>query len=64
MEAMVVASLGFSIGITALMGLLYGFFYVLLMLQDIALFAGSIGLFFIIAVIMYLTRNVNWYNED
>ena len=57
-------SLGFSIGITALMGLLYGFFYVLLMLQDIALFAGSIGLFFIIAVIMYLTRNVNWYNED
>lgn len=57
-------SIGFSIGITALMGLLYGFFYVLLMLQDIALFAGSIGLFFIIAVIMYLTRNVNWYNED
>ena len=57
-------SIGFSIGITALIGLLYGFFYVLLMLQDIALFAGSIGLFFIIAVIMYLTRNVNWYNED
>lgn len=52
---------GFSIGITLLMGLLYAYFYILLMLQDIALVAGSIGLFVIIAIIMYLTRNVNWY---
>lgn len=57
-------SIGFSVGITSLIGLLYAFFYILLMLQDVSLFAGSIGLFFIIAVIMYLTRNVNWYNED
>ena len=56
-------SLGFSVGITALIGLLYSFFYVLLMLQDISLFAGSLGLFTIIAAIMYLTRNVNWYND-
>ena len=56
--------LGFSVGITSLMGLLYAYFYVLLRLQDIALLAGSVGLFVIIAVIMYLTRNVNWYNED
>ncbi len=56
-------SIKFSIGITASIGFLYAFFYVLLMLQDIALFAGSIGLFIIIAAIMYLTRNVNWYNE-
>ena len=57
-------SLGFSIGITTLMGLLYGYFYVLLRLQDVALLAGSLGLFAIIAAIMYLTRNVNWYNEN
>lgn len=56
--------LGFSIGITTLLALLYTFFYVLLMLQDIALFVGSIGLFIIIATMMYLTRNVNWYSED
>ena len=55
---------GFSIGITLLIGLLYAYFYVLLRLQDIALLAGSIGLFVIIATIMYLTRNVNWYNEN
>lgn len=57
-------SIGFSVGITVLIGLLYAFFYILLMLQDIALFAGSLGLFAIIAVIMYLTRNVNWYSEN
>ncbi len=56
--------LTFSIGITALIGLLYVYFYVLLRLQDIALLAGSVGLFVIIATIMYLTRNVNWYNEN
>ena len=54
---------GFSAGITSLIGLLYAYFYVLLRLQDIALLAGSVGLFIIIAAIMYLTRNVNWYNE-
>lgn len=57
-------SLTFSVSITILLGILYTFFYILLMLQDIALFAGSIGLFIIIALIMYLTRNVNWYNEE
>lgn len=54
---------GFALSITSLIGLLYAYFYTLLRLQDIALFAGSIGLFIIIAAIMYLTRNVNWYNE-
>ena len=57
-------SIGFSVGITTAIGLLYAFFYVLLRLQDIALLAGSVGLFIMIAVIMYLTRNVNWYNEN
>lgn len=56
-------SLGFAISITSLIGALYAFFYILLRAQDVSLFAGSIGLFIIIALIMYLTRNVNWYNE-
>ncbi len=57
-------SIGFSIGITTLIGLLYAFFYILLMLQDIALFAGSLGIFAIIAVIMYFTKDVNWYGDE
>jgi len=40
---------------------LYAFFYSLLQLQDYALLMGSFGLLFILAVIMYLTRKVDWY---
>lgn len=40
---------------------LYVFFFSLLQLQDYALLFGSIGLFLILAVIMYLTRNIDWY---
>ena len=50
----------------ALMGLalsgLYGFLYLLLRLEDYALLAGSIGLFAMLAGVMYLTRRVNWYD--
>ncbi len=41
--------------------ILYGYLYVLLKNQDYALLIGSIGLFVVIATIMYLTRKINWY---
>lgn len=41
---------------------LYVYFYSLLQLQDFALLIGSIGLLIILAIIMYLTRNIDWYN--
>lgn len=44
--------------------LLYGFLYILLQNQDYALLIGSVGLFLILAAVMYLTRNVNWYQID
>ena len=44
--------------------LLYGFFYSLLQLEDYALLLGSLGLFLILGVIMYLTRKVNWYGQE
>ncbi|MDR1460420.1 MAG: cell envelope integrity protein CreD [Campylobacteraceae bacterium] len=42
---------------------LYGFLYILLQLQDMALLYGSIGLFAALAVIMYMTKNITWYEE-
>jgi inner membrane protein len=45
----------------ALVGL-YGFLYLLLRLEDYALLAGSIGLFLMLAVVMFLTRRINWYD--
>jgi inner membrane protein len=40
---------------------LYGFLYLLLRLEDYALLAGSIGLFAMLALVMFATRRVNWY---
>lgn len=41
--------------------LLYGYLYTLLVNQDYALLAGSVGLFLLLATIMYLTRKIDWY---
>ena len=57
-------NLRFTTIITILLALLYAFLYILLLLQDLALLLGSLGLFVIIAVIMYATRNVDWYGEN
>ena len=54
----------FSLVITLLLAILYTFLYTLLRLQDLALLLGSLGLFIIVALIMYATRNVDWYNEN
>ncbi len=41
------------------MGLLYAFIFIIIQLQDSALLVGSIGLFFVVAAGMYLTRRLN-----
>ena len=41
---------------------LYGFLYLLLRLEDYALLAGSVGLFIVLALVMYVTRRMNWYD--
>jgi inner membrane protein len=45
----------------AALTVLYGYLYLLLRLEDSALLAGSIGLFAMLALVMFLTRRVNWY---
>jgi inner membrane protein len=39
---------------------LYAMLFLLLRLEDYALLAGSIGLFVILAIVMFITRKVNW----
>jgi inner membrane protein len=41
---------------------LYSYLYLLLRLEDYALLAGSVGLFAMLALVMFLTRKVNWYD--
>jgi len=39
----------------------YSYLFVVLQSEDYALLLGSFGLFFLVAVIMFLTRRINWY---
>ncbi len=41
----------------------FGFIFVLMQLETLALLVGSIGLFVVLALTMYFTRKINWYNE-
>ncbi|MCL2389122.1 MAG: cell envelope integrity protein CreD [Elusimicrobia bacterium] len=40
---------------------LYTYLYILLQLEDMALLFGSISIFVGLAIAMYVTRNINWY---
>jgi len=52
-------------GILALiLSLLYVFLYVVLQLEDVALLIGSIGLFVILGIIMFLSRKIKWYKQE
>lgn len=48
--------------VTVTLAILYGFFYTLLQLEEYALLLGSIGLLLILGGVMYLTRNIDWYD--
>ena len=48
--------------IGAFISLLYGYLYTLLINQDYALLAGSVGLFLLLGTVMYLTRKIDWNN--
>lgn len=51
----------FTILMMGILSALYLFLYTLLIIQDLSLIIGSFLLFIIIAIIMYATRNVEWY---
>ena len=48
-------------GVGAGIALLYAYLYVLLRIEDYALLAGPVGLFLVLAAVMFVTRRVNWY---
>ncbi len=48
--------------LTLILATSFGFIFILLQLESFALLAGSIGLFAVLALIMFFTRKINWYN--
>lgn len=53
----------FPLFITASLTLLYSFIFVIIQLEDYALLVGSIGLFLILGVVMYVSRKIDWNNN-
>lgn len=51
-----------ALGMSGMLVILYGYLYVLLQAEDYALLLGSLGLFVILALVMFLTRKVDWYS--
>ena len=53
-----------TIIIAGLLAAIYGFLYVALQLQDYSLLFGTAGLFVVLAIVIYVTRNIDWYARD
>lgn len=58
----ILRKLKFCAFIAASLSALYAFIYVIIQLEDYALLFGSIGLFLILAAVMYFSRKIDWNN--
>lgn len=47
--------------IGVILGFTYAYLYTLLKIEDYALLLGSLGLFIALAILMFVTRNIDWY---
>ena len=54
----------FTRTIFAILIILYTYLYIILQLEDYALVMGSIGLLTVLAIVMYVTRKIDWYSLD
>jgi inner membrane protein len=50
--------------IAAMLLLIYTYLYIVLQLQEYSLLFGSTGLFIILGIVMFVTRNVDWYTRE
>ncbi|WP_295128980.1 cell envelope integrity protein CreD [uncultured Chitinophaga sp.] len=49
-----------ALSISAVLAALYGFLYVIIRSEDQSLLMGSLGLFVILAIVMYFSRRIRW----
>ncbi len=51
-----------TLTLSGLLAILYSFLFITLHQEQYALLMGSIGLFLVLAAIMFITRKIDWYN--
>jgi inner membrane protein len=56
----IIKSFKFTSLVGASLTVLYGFIFVIIQLENYALITGSIGLFLILATVMFVSRKINW----
>jgi len=47
-----------------ILAFIYSFVFIILQLEDYALLVGALGVFVILAVVMYISRKINWYDTE
>ncbi len=57
----ILKSWNLSLLISGLLIILYAFIFVIIQMQDYALLIGSIGIFTVLAIVMFFSRKVDWY---
>jgi inner membrane protein len=50
-----------SFMLSGILAVLYGFIFVIIQMQDYSLLIGSIGIFLILAIVMYASRKIDWF---
>jgi inner membrane protein len=60
----VLRSAGRGCAVAVGLALIYAFLFVILRLQDYSLLVGAAGLFLVLAIVMFVTRNIDWYARD
>ena len=58
----ILKSWGLAAMTAAILTILYGFIFIIIQMQDYALLFGSLGVFLILAVTMYFSRKVDWFD--
>lgn len=59
----ILKTLKFPIFIGASLTALYAFIYIIIQLENYALLVGSIGLFTILSIVMFVSRKIDWNNN-
>ncbi|MDX2359796.1 MAG: cell envelope integrity protein CreD [Crocinitomicaceae bacterium] len=57
----ILKSWGLAMMTASILLILYGFIFIIIQMQDWALLFGSLGVFLILAVTMYFSRRVDWF---
>jgi len=59
----ILKNIKFPLFIGTALSILYAFIFVIIQLESYALLVGSIGLFIILAAVMYASRKIDWQNS-